>query len=248
VGEAPAQLPHAGAAGDRRGGAPADAAASAPADAAAALDDPGCWPWAHLHADALVGLGRADEAEAVLARHERIADARGARAMRARLARVRTALHLLRDEHEAADAAITLAAATLPEGLPYERALIGFVHGRLLRRSGHRREAAHVLAETREQLAALGARPLLERCVRELDACGLAPIKRGAGVDRSRLTPQERSVAHLVATGRSNRDVAAELLVSVKTVERHLTSVYRKLGVGSRTELTAIEITPRPER
>jgi ATP/maltotriose-dependent transcriptional regulator MalT len=208
-----------------------------------AVDDPGFWPWAHLYADALVSLGRLDEAEAALATHERVARERGARAMGARLARVRGALHLARDEHEHAARAFAQAASTLPAGLPYDRALLAFAHGRSLRRAGQRRQAAETLQEARAVLAALGARPALERCVRELDACGLSPVKRGEGVDRTRLTPQEHSVAQLAATGLSNREIAAELLVSVKTVERHLTQAYRKLGVGSRGELT---LTRRP--
>ena len=154
--------------------------------------------------------------------------------MRARLARVRAALALARDDHAAAEAAFGRAAEALPAGMPYERALTDFAHGRLLRRAGRRRDAAAQLSAARDTFAALDARPLLERCTRELDACGLTPIKRGPDADRTRLTPQERSVARLAATGLSNREIAAELLLSVKTVERHLTHVYRKLGVSSR--------------
>ncbi len=53
-----------------------------------------------------------------------------------------------------------------------------------------------------------------------------------------RLTPQEQQVAYAVAEGQTNRQVAAALFVSSKTVEVHLTRVYRKLGVSSRTQLT----------
>ncbi|HEY7009326.1 MAG TPA: LuxR C-terminal-related transcriptional regulator, partial [Jatrophihabitantaceae bacterium] len=52
------------------------------------------------------------------------------------------------------------------------------------------------------------------------------------------LTPTESQIADLVATGRSNREIAAELFVSVSTVEAHLTRIYRKLGLRRRTELT----------
>jgi DNA-binding NarL/FixJ family response regulator len=55
------------------------------------------------------------------------------------------------------------------------------------------------------------------------------------------LTPQERSVAQMAASGRSNREIAAELLISVKSVERYLTQVYRKLGVESRAGLPSDE-------
>ena len=60
----------------------------------------------------------------------------------------------------------------------------------------------------------------------------------GTGTSRRwRLTPQEVSVARLVATGRTNRQVADELVVSVKTVEYHLGNLYGKLGIRSRQEL-----------
>jgi DNA-binding CsgD family transcriptional regulator/tetratricopeptide (TPR) repeat protein len=210
------------------------------------VDDPGSWPWAHLHADALLSLGRVDEAERALIAYEQIAEQRGARAMQARLARVRGALHLAREEHDLAAAAFATALDVLPPGLPYERALIEFVHGRFLRRIGQRRQAAATLTAASETLAALGAQPALARCLRELDACGLAPVKRGAGVDRARLTAQERTVARLAATGLGNSAIATELLVSVKTVERHLTHVYRKLGIGSRAELTRMRTLQDP--
>ena len=54
------------------------------------------------------------------------------------------------------------------------------------------------------------------------------------------LTPQEESVAALVAQGHSNREVAAELYIAPKTVQYHLTRIYMKLGVRSRVELAAL--------
>jgi DNA-binding CsgD family transcriptional regulator len=69
-------------------------------------------------------------------------------------------------------------------------------------------------------------------------ACGLAPAKR-RGRTWEGLTPQELCVARLAASGLSNREVAIELMVSVKTVEFHLSHAYQKLGVGSRKELAS---------
>ena len=57
---------------------------------------------------------------------------------------------------------------------------------------------------------------------------------------RQELTPQERRVAAAVARGGSNREIAAELFLSPKTVEFHLSQIYRKLNVRSRTQLTAV--------
>lgn len=65
----------------------------------------------------------------------------------------------------------------------------------------------------------------------------LARISGRASSPRE-LTPTERSVAELVAQGRSNREVAELLFVSVKTVEANLSRIYGKLGIGSRRELT----------
>jgi DNA-binding NarL/FixJ family response regulator len=58
------------------------------------------------------------------------------------------------------------------------------------------------------------------------------------------LTPQELTVARMVATGHTNREVAADLQLSVKTVEVHLTRIYAKLGIASRTQLARRLATP----
>ena len=72
----------------------------------------------------------------------------------------------------------------------------------------------------------------------KLRGCGLTPAKR-SDPDPTMLTPQEQAVARLVAVGMSNRQVAGELFISVKTVQFHLTHIYTKLGVSSRAELAA---------
>ena len=64
---------------------------------------------------------------------------------------------------------------------------------------------------------------------------------------RSDLTAQERAVATLVAGGRTNREVADQLIISVKTVEHHLSRAYAKLGVRSRTELAARGLSNAPD-
>ena len=107
-----------------------------------------------------------------------------------------------------------------------------------------RRAAQAVLTAALERFDQLGAAPWVERCERELRACGLRPAKRADLTASSDLTPQERMVAHLVAGGATNREVAAELFLSVKTIEYHLSRIYRKLGVRSRTELAALLAAP----
>ena len=80
--------------------------------------------------------------------------------------------------------------------------------------------------------------PYVERCDLELRAGGLAPVKRGS-TEPARLTPQELAVARRIVAGMSNRDIASDMVISVKTVQFHIGNVYAKLGVHSRTRLAA---------
>lgn len=202
-----------------------------------AIDEPGFWPWQPPYAAALVTTGRLDDAEAFLAPQERLAAAREQQALMATLATVRGRLEAARGRRDDALAALERAhELARPLGRPYALALARVELGSLQRRRGQRRAAAALLGEAAEALARLGARPALERARRELTACGGRPA-RGGFEQPARLTPQERAVARIVAAGRSNRETAAELQVSVKTVEVHLTRIYAKLGIASRTQL-----------
>ncbi len=205
----------------------------------AGVDESGFWPWQDVFADALVSAGRLDEAEVFLAPHEEFAAARGRWSAVARLARVRGRWEAARGRLPEAEAAFGRAAES-SEGVvaPFDRALLDLAHGQVLRRAGQRRAAAKRLSAARERFVTLRARPYVERCEQESAACGLAPAKR-SGVDPSRLTAQELAVARLVAVGMSNRHVASELFISIKTVQFHLTHVYAKLGVSSRAELAS---------
>jgi DNA-binding CsgD family transcriptional regulator len=197
---------------------------------------PGILPWRELYVDALVDLGRCAEAEVQLDSLEALARERGEPVLLATTSRLRGSLATVRGE-------LALAETAYQQGLdhpralghPFERALLELGLGRLLRRRGRRAAAAAQLAAARERLSRLGARPYLDRCDREPDgsAAGLAGGRPGGG----RLTSQERAVASLVAAGYSNREVAGELVISIKTVEFHLGNVFSKLGVRSRAQL-----------
>ncbi len=203
------------------------------------IDEPGCWPWQDLYADALVSAGRLDDAAAFLPAHEALAAERGRASAIARLARVRGRLEAARGDADAADAAFEAGLAQLERlSMPFERALHELAWGQVLRRRGLRRAASERLLAANERFAELGALPYRERCENELVACGLAPAER-RDADRDRLTPQELSVARLVASGLTNRQVAGELMLSIRTVEFHLTRIYSKLGIRSRTQLAA---------
>ena len=203
------------------------------------VDEPGFWPWPEVYADALVSAGRLDEAEAFLEPHERLASARGVRSAIAGLARARGRLAAVRGQPAAAEEAFRRGLAELEAlPMPMHRAELELAYGQALRRAGRRRAAAEQLTAARDRFAGLRAAPYLERCERELAASGLRPAKRST-FDRSRLTAQELAVARLVALGMSNRQVASELFVSVKTVQFHLGHIYAKLGLSSRAELAA---------
>ncbi|WP_243788648.1 helix-turn-helix transcriptional regulator [Saccharopolyspora gloriosae] len=113
---------------------------------------------------------------------------------------------------------------------------MSFAYGQTLRRAGKRREADLLLQQARDAFHALGARSYVRRCDRELKAGGLH-AKRAT--DLTGLTAQERAVAGLVAAGMTNKQAATELYVSVKTVQFHLTRIYAKLAIASRSELAA---------
>ncbi|MFI8193910.1 LuxR C-terminal-related transcriptional regulator [Streptomyces sp. NPDC085946] len=209
------------------------------------IDEPGFWPWPDVYANALVLTGRLDEAEALLAPYEELAARRGRRSAQARLGLARGRLTAARGDIDTARKEFDQALTHLEHlPLPYDRARVGFAYGQTLRRAGKRREADAVLKNVRDTYATLGARTYVERCDRELQAGGLH-VSRAAS-HLSRLTPQEQAVARLVAAGATNQQAALELFISVKTVQYHLTHVYAKLGIRSRSELAA-SFRERPE-
>jgi DNA-binding NarL/FixJ family response regulator len=126
--------------------------------------------------------------------------------------------------------------ATQP--MAFERARTELCYGERLRRAGRRAEAREPLRRALSAFERMGARPWAELARAELAAAGEHGAER---VTRSEaeLTAQELQVARVVAAGASNAEAAAQLFVSPKTVEKHLTSAYRKLGVRSRAQLAA---------
>lgn len=210
---------------------------------------PGFWPWADVYANALVVSGRLDEADRFLRPHEKRAASAGHVSTLARLGYARGRWHGQTGDLESARASFTDAIdliSRLP--FPYDQARAHFAFGQTLRRAGRRAEADAVLTSARDQFARLGATTYVRRCDRELAAGGVnAPRSTDAHSDV--LTPQESAVAALVAQGRTNKEVAAELFLSVKTVQYHLTRTYAKLGVRSRSQLASqwpTDDTPSP--
>ncbi|MFT3872172.1 MAG: LuxR C-terminal-related transcriptional regulator [Nocardioides sp.] len=144
----------------------------------------------------------------------------------------------------AAEAELLASSATLPA----ERstaARLAWLLGSHAARQGRRRDAIRLLESAGERFTAMGALGYVRRIEREiaqLEHPCTAPIDRPDGVtvrrgDLATLTPAERRVAEAVSGGLSNREVAELLVLSERTVEAHLSSIFRKLGVRNRTQL-----------
>jgi DNA-binding CsgD family transcriptional regulator len=109
--------------------------------------------------------------------------------------------------------------------------------GAALRRSGQRAAARDPLARALDLAARCGASPLTSRVRDELKAAGARP-RREWRTGMEALTPSELRVARLAAEGRSNRQIACELYVTLKAVEGHLARAYAKLGIAGRGQLS----------
>ena len=186
---------------------------------------------------ALVKQGRLDDAERELAQLRDRVQAGGAHA-RAGLARAAGTVAAARGDDAAAATAfaVGLADDAVSSG-PFARGLLELAAGAFERRRGSRRTAAALLDQAVDRFERLGAAPFLATALQERRSCGVDARDRS---DARGLTKAEAAVAALVAEGRTNREVAASLVVSVKTVESHLARIFDKMGVRSRTEL-AIE-------
>jgi DNA-binding CsgD family transcriptional regulator len=182
--------------------------------------------------EALVALGRLDEAEAHLADLE----ARGAVVPRpnvdAAVARGRALLLAARGDLGAAVATTDPVADQRSDAWRrFDRARTLLVRGQVLRQARRPREAGAALDEANTVFEQLGATLFAARVRAEIDRLG----RRRVGSDE--LTPTERRVAELAASGLRNHEVADALSISPKTVEAHLARIYAKLGIRSRAEL-----------
>lgn len=199
---------------------------------------PGPFSWPVRRAEALVRTEQLDAADAWLAELERAARPIRHRSRLAGTTRIRAELAAARRDTTGARAAFR-EAIQLGEGVDaLECATAHAAFGRFLRRRGERRSAVDLLTTARLLAVRLGATSLADACTDELAACGV-PVTAPPKASRwaSELTPQERAVARLVCAGKSNKQIAQEMVLSSKTIGFHLGNVYAKLGVHSRSEL-----------
>ncbi|WP_280381199.1 ATP-binding protein [Nocardia wallacei] len=126
---------------------------------------------------------------------------------------------------------------------PYDHARTALLYGEWLRRQRRRTDAQARLTTALHAFERLGAAGWAERARAELAALGDRPVARPHDHDpTARLTPQELQVVRLAAAGLSNRDIAAQLFLSPRTVGHHLYRAYPKLGVTKRTELARLAL------
>ena len=201
---------------------------------------PGIFNWRAAEVDAFIGLGRLDEAAHALDEFETAIPLSGLPSAALMVERGRgnlAAAHRHGVDAETAFARAHLIAAGV--AMPFEHAQLAFDDGRRLAAGGDRPAGRAGLEKAHRLFSDLGADPYVQACAKQLADLHVtaAPSSQGSLLGLSRA---ELAVARLVATGLSNREVASQLYVSVKTVEFHLRNSYVKLDISSRRALAAL--------
>lgn len=207
------------------------------------------WPWYSELVDALIAVGHDDQAKQ--AAEQFWNNTQGANDYVRALAETASArLAQAQGDFAEAGAGFERAVDLLTGGQhPTTLARVLLLRGQMLRRASRRRDAVESLIRAREFYEGVGATVLINRCDQELRATGMSwrgmsHIEQLRSVSDApgqvMLTPQELSVADLVVQGMTNAEVSQKLFIAEKTVQYHLTHIYGKFGIRSRTELTAV--------
>jgi DNA-binding CsgD family transcriptional regulator/tetratricopeptide (TPR) repeat protein len=207
------------------------------------LRNPAAVPWRSL---AALAIRQTDPERAVVLTDEEIEIARGFGAPRALGISLRAG-GLVRQGAESTErleeAVDVLSDSTAP--LERARALVDL--GAAQRRAGERGKARRNLADGLDAAAACGSVPLRDRARAELTAAGARP-RRDRITTRDALTASELRTALMASEGKTNREIAEALWVTLSTVEAHLTRVYRKLDISQRSQLPqALQTAQIPE-
>jgi DNA-binding CsgD family transcriptional regulator len=182
-------------------------------------------------AEAYVALGRPGDAMRISAWLREVGERLGRPALIANAHRIDALVQAEAGDLDAAAESARAAVAAHGEApLRVELASSLLALGRIERRRKARKQSRDALSRARKLAAEIGHQPLLAEIEREMPR--VAAARSG-----TELTATEQRVADLIAGGATNRDAAAALFVSVRTVETHVASIYRKLGVHTRSEL-----------
>jgi DNA-binding CsgD family transcriptional regulator len=198
--------------------------------------------WTPPFIAALLDLGEVEQARTQLARFRRAAAERGLN-LAARIMALQAYLSACEGQTDRAVTEYRQSIRLMGPDVPLlDRAFIYHAFGYVLQARGERREAVVELREAHNLFVSVGAAPYVQRVEEALALVGI-----GAPVTTPRLpldlTDREGDVVSLVAKGLSNREIAGQLYVSVKTVEYHLGNVFAKLGINSRRELRGVLVT-----
>jgi DNA-binding CsgD family transcriptional regulator len=198
------------------------------------IGEPMTAPFLPDEVEALVALGQLDRAEALLDPfHRRAVELDRPWALATSL-RCRGLIAAGRGELDTAIRVLDDAVVVHEQlGMPFELGRTLLVLGQVRRRKRAKRTAATALERAVEIFEQVGARLWADKARSELERCGLRRVKP------DELTPTERRVAELAASGSTNREIADAIFISPKTVEANLARVYRKLEIRSRAELGA---------
>ena len=193
--------------------------------------------------EAYVGMGRLPDAAALARRYAAETPQPAPKSTEALISR---SLALTADTLEEAESAFEAALAAHDEAYDaFEAARTRLLFGARLRRAGRRVAAREQLRSAVDAFTAMDLTAWQQRAAAELAATG-ASLRTASHATTEPLTSQETRVALLVARGLSNKEVAAALFLSPKTIEHHLAGVFRKRGFRSRTELArAMATDPR---
>jgi DNA-binding CsgD family transcriptional regulator len=131
-----------------------------------------------------------------------------------------------------------------PSSRPFDRARTQLLYGEALRRARRRVDAREHLRAAFTTFEQLGASPWAERAGTELRASGETARQRDPST-LDQLTPQELQIVRFVGQGATNRDVAAQLFLSPRTIDYHLRQIFTKLGISSRAELIRLHVDER---